>query len=72
MQREHTMRRPDVLVVGADEAVRVSCDDSHSALQTALFYIGDANGVPLHEWTDDFLVPRSFWIDIVEELVPVP
>ncbi len=49
-----------------------SGDDTHTALQTPLFYIGDANGVPLHEWTDDFLVPRPFWVDIVEDLVPVP
>ena len=72
MQRERVMRRSDVLVVGTDEAVRVSGDDSDTALQTSLFYIGDANGVPLHEWTDDFLVPRPFWVDIVEGFVPVP
>ena len=49
-----------------------SGDDSHTALQTPLFYMGEANGVPLHEWTDDFLVPRPFWVDIVEDFVPIP
>ena len=47
----------------------VAGDDSHTALQTPLFYIQDANGVPLNEWTDDFLVPRPFWVDIVEDAV---
>ncbi len=50
-----------------------SGDDSHTVLQTPLFYMGEANGVPLHEWTDDFLVPRRpFWVDIVEDFVPLP
>ena len=50
----------------------VSGDDSHTALQTPLFYSQDANGVLLNEWTDDFLVPRPFWVDIVEDFVPLP
>ena len=50
----------------------VSGDDSHTALQTPLFYSQEANGVPLNEWTDDFLVPRPFWVDIVEDFVPLP
>jgi hypothetical protein len=45
---------------------------SHTALQTPLFYLGDADGVPLDEWTGDFLVPRPFWVDIVEDFVPIP
>jgi len=49
-----------------------SGDDSHSALATPLFYVGTANGVPLHEWTDDFLHNRPGWIDIVEDFVPAP
>ena len=49
-----------------------SGDASHTALQTPLFYIGAANGVLLYEWTGDFLVPRPFWQDIVEDFVPVP
>jgi hypothetical protein len=50
----------------------VSGDDSHTALQSPLFYIQDANGVFLNEWADDFLVPRPFWVDIVEDFVPIP
>jgi hypothetical protein len=50
----------------------VSGDESHTALQTPLFYSQEANGVPLNEWTDDFLVPRPFWVDIVEDFVPLP
>ncbi|MBT8063468.1 MAG: pectinacetylesterase family protein [Gammaproteobacteria bacterium] len=49
-----------------------SGDDSHTALQTPLFYLGTANGVPLDVWTADFLVPRPFWMDIVEDFVPLP
>jgi hypothetical protein len=48
----------------------VSGDTSHTALQSPLFYSQDANGVFLNEWTGDFLVPRPFWVDIVEDPVP--
>ena len=48
----------------------VAGEASHTALQTPLFYSEDANGVLLNEWTDDFLVPRPFWVDIVEDPVP--
>ena len=50
----------------------VSGDDSHTALQSPLFYSQDANGVPLNEWTADFLVPRPFWVDLVEDFIPFP
>ena len=50
----------------------VSGDTSHTALQSPLFYSQDANGVFLNEWTGDFLVPRPFWVDIVEDPVPQP
>ncbi len=30
---------------------------SHTALQTPLFYIGTANGVPLYRWIEDFVFP---------------
>lgn len=43
--------------------------DTHTALQTPVFY-ESADGVPLYEWLDDFLVPRPSWVDIVEELAP--
>lgn len=44
---------------------------SHTALQSPDFY-ESADGVPLHEWLGDFLVPRPSWTDIVEELPPLP
>ncbi len=50
----------------------VSGDSTHTALQSSRFYTFDADGVPLNEWTDDFLVPRPFWVDIVEDFVPLP
>ena len=49
-----------------------SGDDEHTAIQRPTFYLGDADGVPLDVWTDDFTVPRPFWIDIVEDFVPIP
>ncbi len=49
-----------------------SGDDEHTALQRPTFYVGAADGVPLHEWTDDFIVPRPFWENLVEDFVPVP
>lgn len=48
----------------------VADDISHTALQRPLFYSQTADGVLLNEWTDDFLVPRPFWIDIVEDPAP--
>ncbi|MDE0886776.1 MAG: hypothetical protein OSB70_14710 [Myxococcota bacterium] len=39
------------------------------------FYTVTANGVPLHEWTADFLHGRRGrpgWTDIVEDFVPAP
>ena len=48
----------------------VSGDDSHTALQSPLFYSQDANGVFLNQWAEDFLVPKPMWIDIVEYPVP--
>lgn len=49
-----------------------SGDDEHTALQRPTFYLGEADGVPLYQWMDDFLVPRPFWVDIVEDFVPLP
>jgi hypothetical protein len=49
----------------------VSGDDSHTALQSPLFYSQDANDVPLNEWTRDFVSPRPFWVDIVEDFIPL-
>ena len=36
-----------------------SGDDSHTALQTPLFYLGDANDVPLFEWVDGFIKSKN-------------
>ncbi len=49
-----------------------SGDDSHTALGTPLYYVGTANGTPLHEWTEDFAERRPGWVDIVEDFVPLP
>jgi hypothetical protein len=52
-----------------------SGDNSHTALRFDRFYTATANGVPLHEWTDDFLHGgrgRPGWTDIVEDFVPAP
>jgi hypothetical protein len=48
----------------------VAGDTSHTALQTPLFYSQTANGEYLNQWTEDFLVPRPFWMDIVEDAIP--
>jgi hypothetical protein len=45
---------------------------SHTALQTPLLYEATANGAPLNEWVEDFLVPRPSWTDLVEDLPPLP
>ncbi len=50
----------------------VSGDASHTALQSPLFYDQTADGVPLNEWTDDFVKMRPFWSDIVEDFIPLP
>jgi hypothetical protein len=50
----------------------VSGDDSHTALQSPLFYSQEADGVPLNEWADDFLGQWWLWVDIVEDFIPLP
>jgi hypothetical protein len=50
----------------------VSGDASHTALQSPRFYDQTADGVPLNEWTDDFVKMRPFWSDIVEDFIPLP
>jgi hypothetical protein len=51
----------------------VSGDTQHTVLRRPDFYSKTANGVLINEWTDDFISPRkSFWVDIVEEFVPIP
>ena len=50
----------------------VSGDNSHTALQTPLFYTQEVDGVVLNEWTSAFLVPTPFWVDLVEDFIPAP
>ncbi len=54
----------------------ISGDTTHTALQSNnRFYTYEANGVPLHQWTNDFVKPpgnRSVWVDIVEDFVELP
>lgn len=45
----------------------VANDTTHTALQTLRFYTYTADGVPLNEWTADFLDDAAGWVDIVEE-----
>jgi hypothetical protein len=58
----------------------VTADFTHTALQSPFFYSQTANGVPLNEWTRDFVQPLeddgdsrgdSSWVDIVEDFVCV-
>jgi hypothetical protein len=54
----------------------ISGDATHTALRSNdRYYTYEANGVPLHQWTNDFVKPpgnRSVWVDIVEDFVPLP
>lgn len=45
----------------------VSGDTSHGAIQRDLFYTQEANGVPLLDWTRDFLRDKKGWTDLVED-----
>jgi hypothetical protein len=48
----------------------VAGDTSHGALQSPLFYIQEADGVALSDWTSDFIKQKKTWTDIVEAAVP--
>jgi hypothetical protein len=57
----------------------VSGDFSHTALQSPLFYSQTVDGVPLNEWTAEFVwngdgdsQGDDIWIDIVGDFVPAP
>jgi len=50
----------------------VAGDTSHTALQTDLFYLQDANGTFLNHWAFYLLVKPRRWKDIVEPAVPMP
>ena len=49
-----------------------SGDGGHTALQGPTFYLNEVDGIPLDVWTADFLVPRPFWVDLVEDYIPLP
>jgi hypothetical protein len=42
----------------------------HSALGGDLFYTGQVDGVPLYQWTGDFLNRQRGWLDLVADAVP--
>ena len=53
----------------------VGGDDSHTALQSPIFYTQESNGNVLNEWTRFFLKnKKKKWVDTVEdfEFVPLP
>lgn len=51
----------------------VSGDDSHTALQSPIFYTQESNGNRLHKWTRGLLKNnRRKWVDTVEDFVFVP
>jgi hypothetical protein len=75
LYREALLSRTDS--INADHPNRYkrfvrSGDTSHTSLRGDLFYTGEANGVPLHEWTEDFVNSGPGWVDIVEDFVPAP
>ena len=50
-----------------------SGDDSHTAVQTPLFYSQTIDGVTLDEWSAGLVDPKSgTWVDLVEDFTPVP
>ena len=49
-----------------------SGSEAHTALGFFGFYLFDANGVPLYQWTDDFVNGNPGWTNIVEDFVPAP
>jgi hypothetical protein len=44
----------------------------HTALGSSLFYTATINGVPLYQWTGDFVDQQSGWVDLVQDLIPSP
>jgi hypothetical protein len=50
-----------------------SGDDSHTALQTPLFYSQTVDGVTLDTWSRRFVSPSgNGWDDLVEDFIPLP
>ena len=50
----------------------VSGDDSHTAVQTPLFYSQEVDDVLLNEWSRALVKPAWGWRDLVEEFEPLP
>jgi hypothetical protein len=36
-----------------------------------LFYTQTVDGVTLDEWTESFLKGKPFWVDLVQDLIPI-
>ena len=50
-----------------------SGDDSHTAVQTPLFYSQTVDGVKLSTWSKRFISPSgNKWDDLVEDFIPIP
>jgi hypothetical protein len=49
-----------------------SGSSAHTALGYSGFYLFEGNGVPLYEWTSDFVEGNPGWVNIVEDFVPLP
>jgi hypothetical protein len=49
-----------------------SGSSQHTALGGNLFYTAEIDGVPLHEWTGDFVDQKFGWIDLIEDFIPLP
>jgi hypothetical protein len=69
---EHQLVR-DVAPLRYKRFIR-SGDTEHTALQLPTFYVGEANGFPLHLWVKNMVnTPIGLlWPDIVEDFVPAP
>jgi len=51
----------------------VSGDDSHTALQTPLFYMQEVNDTKLDAWTRGFIKnDKKVWTNLIQEFVPLP
>jgi hypothetical protein len=49
-----------------------SGSSQHTSLVGNLFYTAEIDGVPLYQWTDDFVHRDPGWIDLVEDFIPLP
>lgn len=49
-----------------------SGSSQHTSLGGSLFYTAEIDGVPLYQWTDDFIRKNPGWVDLVEDFIPLP